>query len=418
MMAISDHPRLMTCTENQSSCTDCQIFPSRHQLLVRTDHHLNAVRDFHHLQRNKSATTPQQPSTVGREPEDMAPSLAHQHRIYHVGGLHLGLLLILEGWSQTCRKDIRLLLCFRRRVLHLQHRHVGHRRRCTPGLQVQLQQQGHVGMVMRRQPAQAPVRKRNLLRPDLPPAKLESCMHHHRDRRRDHHHRSLRHRLLPLLLQEPTAQIHGRPRPRSLRHVPRAAALTIRPEHSRPWSSEPARRRLQAVCSRLRQRSICRRRRRPVRRCNPPDTAQSLPTATTAHPRADRDAQDDPSRFHTSGDRRQRKIAHAVSACARTRPAQSSDGRDSTRAIPRTLWRCSRRASLRRCPDSWCLPAHESDTHWRFPEMILRRSRLKLCVKVTCVICSDFLETGEVRGYTIMSVQITFLSHMSFLPFP
>jgi hypothetical protein len=50
--------------------------------------------------------------------------------------------------------------------------------------------------------------------------------------------------------------------------------------------------------------------------------------------------------------------------------------------------------------------------------MILRRSRLKLCVKVTCVICSDFLETGEVRGYTIMSVQITFLSHMSFLPFP
>jgi len=42
--------------------------------------------------------------------------------------------------------------------------------------------------------------------------------------------------------------------------------------------------------------------------------------------------------------------------------------------------------------------------------MISRQSRLNLCVKVTCVICSDFLETGEVRGYTIMSVQMTFLS--------
>jgi hypothetical protein len=49
--------------------------------------------------------------------------------------------------------------------------------------------------------------------------------------------------------------------------------------------------------------------------------------------------------------------------------------------------------------------------------MTSRESRLNLCVKVTCVICSDFLKTGEVRGYTIMSVQTTFLSHLSLLPF-
>ena len=96
---------------------------------------------------------------MGREPEDLAPSLAHLDCIRHASGVHLGLLLILEGWTPSRREDVCLLLRLRRWFLHLQYRDVGHRRWYSARLEEQLQQQGHVGMVLRRQSAQESLRE-------------------------------------------------------------------------------------------------------------------------------------------------------------------------------------------------------------------------------------------------------------------
>jgi hypothetical protein len=141
---------LTSCAENQSSRTDRQVLSQRHQLFVRTYYHLHAVCHIHHLQRNKNATASQQSTPLGGKPEDLASSLAHQHCVYHASSMHLGLLLILEGRPPTRRKDLRLLLCLRGRILHLQYCHVGCCRWCSSRLQKQLRQQGHVGMVLRR----------------------------------------------------------------------------------------------------------------------------------------------------------------------------------------------------------------------------------------------------------------------------
>ena len=86
---------------------------------MRAHHYLHAVCHIHNLQRNEIATASQQPTSMGREPEDLAPSLAHLNRIYHASGVHLGLLLVLEGWTPPRREDLCLLLCLRRWLLHL-----------------------------------------------------------------------------------------------------------------------------------------------------------------------------------------------------------------------------------------------------------------------------------------------------------
>ena len=96
---------------------------------------------------------------MGREPEDLAPGLAHLYRIRHASGVHLGLLLVLEGWSPSRREDVCLLLRLRRWFLHLQYRDVGYRCWYSTRLEEQFQQQGHVGVVLRRQPAQKPLRE-------------------------------------------------------------------------------------------------------------------------------------------------------------------------------------------------------------------------------------------------------------------
>ena len=95
---------------------------------MRAHHHLHAVCHLHNLQRHEIATTSQQPTSMGREPEDLAPSLAHLNRICHASGVHLGLLLVLEGRTPSRREDVSLLLRLRRWFLHLQYCDVGHRR--------------------------------------------------------------------------------------------------------------------------------------------------------------------------------------------------------------------------------------------------------------------------------------------------
>jgi hypothetical protein len=57
--------QLTLYAEDQGSCTDRQILPQRHQLLLRTHHHFDAVCHIHNFQRNENATTSQQPSSMG-----------------------------------------------------------------------------------------------------------------------------------------------------------------------------------------------------------------------------------------------------------------------------------------------------------------------------------------------------------------
>jgi len=130
--------QLTLYTEDQGSRTNRQVLPQRHQLLMRAHHHLHAFCYIHNLQRNEIATASQQPTSMGRKPEDLATSSAHLYCIHHAGGMYLGLLLILERRTSPRREDICLLLRLRRWLLHLQYRYVGHRRWCHARLKKQL----------------------------------------------------------------------------------------------------------------------------------------------------------------------------------------------------------------------------------------------------------------------------------------
>lgn len=119
-----------------------------------------------------------------------------------------------------------------RMIVHRQLDSLGPRRRRLLQLQEQRQQQGHVGMVLRPKHPIRRLLRQGQVQLGLPPPELVPHLHHHRGRRRGHQHPALQHRLLPILLQAPPAQVHGRPRPRSLRPLSRPASLTVRPQHA------------------------------------------------------------------------------------------------------------------------------------------------------------------------------------------
>lgn len=71
-----------------------------------------------------------------------------------------------------------------------------------------------------------------MIRADIDPLELVTCLRFHRDYCRDHHHRHLRYRILPLLFEETAAQIDERTRQGSLGPVPGAAEDPIRAQHT------------------------------------------------------------------------------------------------------------------------------------------------------------------------------------------
>src|SRR3954452_705594 len=67
----------------------------------------------------------------------------------------------------------------------------------------------------------------------MPPSKLESHLLCHRSRCGDNHHRHLCNRLLPVLLQEPSEEEHGRARQSPLGPLPCATEDPERTKHTR-----------------------------------------------------------------------------------------------------------------------------------------------------------------------------------------
>lgn len=167
--------------ESKSARTDRQVLPPRRQLLLLAYRPVHAVSNLHHLQRHQGSTTSEQSASMGCRSKDLASGPAPLHRLRLTLHVHRHLLLVLERRTQSSRESRCLLLCLRRRLLHLQHSHVGHRSGRLAGCKVELEQQGYVGMGVRGQHPKEPLRERSLVRTHLPSAELESGLRHHRD---------------------------------------------------------------------------------------------------------------------------------------------------------------------------------------------------------------------------------------------
>jgi hypothetical protein len=223
---------LTTLTENQDTGSNGQDGVAWCQFLMLTYRPLHAEYNLFNLQRNKSNPATKQSPGLGLGLITHSPNHPTRHllRLSCILGIHL--LGLLERRSQASREDSSLLYHLRRRFLHVQQRDVGRWRRHPPWRKNKRQRPRSLGLVLQRQQETATLPAASSLCFNMPPSKLESHLLCHRSRCGDNHNRHLRNRLLPLLLQEPPEEEHGRARQSPLRPLPCATENSERPKYT------------------------------------------------------------------------------------------------------------------------------------------------------------------------------------------
>jgi hypothetical protein len=135
---------------------------------LQSDCSFHARDCLRHLQRHKTTPCKERSACVGQQHQDLATNSAPLHRRYLTVHVYRRYVCILERRPSESREGGSILYRLRRRLLHLQHRHVGSWRRCLQPKQSIRQQQRHVGLVLRRQQATTLVRERRVLCACLP----------------------------------------------------------------------------------------------------------------------------------------------------------------------------------------------------------------------------------------------------------
>lgn len=223
---------LTTPTESQDTSSNGQDGVAWCQLLMLTYRPLHAEHNLFHLQRNESNPSTKQSPCLGLGLITHSSNRPTRHLLRLSCILDVHLLGLLERRSQASREDSGLLYHLRRWFLHVQQRDVGRWCRHPPRLKGKRQWPGYLGLVLQGQQETATLPGPSSLCFNMPSSKLESHLLCHRSCCGDNHNRHLRNRLLPVLLQEPPEEEHGRARQSPLRPLPCATENSERPKHT------------------------------------------------------------------------------------------------------------------------------------------------------------------------------------------
>lgn len=123
--------------ESQDQSPGGQVPTARRQLQLQSDRPVHALHDPDHLQCHQNASHEEQPPSVGRGNQDLAAVGSPRDLERITSSLRHRLHWLLQRRPQTSREGRGILHPLRRRLLHLQHRHVGYRGRHPPGQQGQ-----------------------------------------------------------------------------------------------------------------------------------------------------------------------------------------------------------------------------------------------------------------------------------------